>query len=322
MNRLRFVGYLCIICIVVMPILTFILPMFFYIDIFSSDRFLFGVAGCIIAILCGCSIFTAFRNEGEKSKPISFFLLLTSCLLLPIPIFVLLEFLSAFIRVSFELLSMYCLCVAMVQVAKGNRKGVRVAGVISIILILLGIFLNPLRYLYRPQHMPHSLLTIFFLDLSSWSVGFLFWIVFIIFIAIYLFPSEEKRKRRTAKRVRKPPRKPRRKSTRVQKRWVPSKRQVTVAVCTSCGSENNPTEKSCWNCGHSIKTAPQQTESVETTQHCVVCSGEILADDRVVLCPSCRTQGHRAHLLEYVRVHAACPDCGQSIRPAQLIPTA
>ena len=319
MNRSRFVGYLCIICIVVMPILTFILIGFFPpIDVFSSDRLLFGLAGWIIAFIYGFIIFMTFLNEGDKSKPISFFLLLTSCLLFLIPIFALIEWTWAFIRIIFELLSMFCLCVAMVQVVKDNRTGVWVAGAISIVLILLGVFLDPLRYLLSP----YSLLTMYFLSLSNWNVGFLLWIVFIIFVAVYIFPSEEKRKRRTTRRARKPRQKRTRKPTLKPKRWVPSQRQVTVAVCTKCEKWNNPAGKECWNCGHSLVGALHYTETVETTQHCVVCSGEICQEDRIMLCPSCRTQGHRGHLLEYVRVHAACPDCGQRLNTSHLIPAA
>ncbi len=231
--------------------------------------------------------------------------------------------------------SLYCLLYAVVRGVIGDRTtALKQSSVGAIITVLLAIFLGPIISHSWPINWfsvySHPVFVTYLNSLVSPLLILGLVMVSLIVIAIYTFPPEFARKRKRTTRSRKPThkprltpiRKPRHTLTRKPEHWVPSLRQMTVALCSSCGSENNPTGKSCWHCGHSIKTAPQQTESVETAQRCVVCSGDILSKDRVMLCPSCQTQGHRAHLLEYVRVHAACPDCGQRLSSVQLIPTA
>ncbi|MFX1475527.1 MAG: hypothetical protein ACFFCO_08660 [Promethearchaeota archaeon] len=198
-------------------------------------------------------------------------------------------------------------------------------GGLSIACILCSFIFSPLFYLGGvlfsglPPGVWSIVLPPWYPFLDPLSTVILLIAMSLISIAIIMYPPNIRRQQRVTKPRPKPTRKPIRKPAH---RWVPSQRQVTVAVCATCGSENNPTAKTCWNCGKSIKAAPLETELIETAQHCVVCSGEIRSRDRVVFCPSCRAQGHRAHMLEYVRVQTACPNCGQSLRPAELVPTA
>lgn len=318
MEQPESMGRFCIICV----FLT-IIPINFLWSFFSQIISFFGM---ILWVPLAIGIYYGFRNMDSKSEMISRVILVIS-LFLVFPLALWFSFLALF---PFQLLtnfiihfSLYFLIATIYYAYRGNAKLTRRLGVLVPVIILLGSILgpilsdisyyyrNPLALWYIGEHIIFSF---------RWSGAFplWLWLIYIILIALYVYPSDVLERRKGATRRRRPAQKPPRKP----KRWVPSKRQVTVAVCGKCGRWNNPVRKGCWNCRESLADAPHHTETFDTDRHCIVCSGELKSRDRIVLCPECRTQAHRAHLLEYVRVHTCCPDCGQPLRSSQLLPTA
>lgn len=203
----------------------------------------------------------------------------------------------------------------------GRRMGASAFGLISCCSLLGIIFLTSYLRGEAIDYFPHlagAHLSI--PDMMSINIWLLAAVLSFLGALVYeksngdvIDPPHRERPHEEPERHREPSQKP--------QPWVPSKRKVTVAVCTRCRKWNNPAREDCWNCGHSLAGAPHHTESFDASHNCVVCSGEIRARDRIVLCPECRVQGHWAHLLEYVRVQAACPNCGRSLRLAELLPT-
>jgi hypothetical protein len=102
-------------------------------------------------------------------------------------------------------------------------------------------------------------------------------------------------------------------------RWRSSEHELTVAVCQSCGSGNNPAMESCWQCSKSLVRAPRHTQILETSRYCAVCKDGIYPGERIVLCPDCQVQGHHSEFLEFIKVKLECPECGQRLRPSQLL---
>ncbi len=102
-------------------------------------------------------------------------------------------------------------------------------------------------------------------------------------------------------------------------RWRPSEHEATVAVCTSCGKWNNPEKESCWSCSKPLVDAPRHIQKIETSRNCTVCKDEIYPGERIVICPSCQTQGHHSEFLEFVKVKLECPECGQRLRPSHML---
>lgn len=94
--------------------------------------------------------------------------------------------------------------------------------------------------------------------------------------------------------------------------WKPSRHDIDVIVC-SCGKWNSPNQTSCWNCNASLAMQKRQTFIFETAERCTVCGFWVYPGERVVLCPACHAQGHRAHMLEYVKAKGNCPVCNQKL---------
>jgi hypothetical protein len=105
-----------------------------------------------------------------------------------------------------------------------------------------------------------------------------------------------------------------------KRKWVPAKYQVEVRVCP-CGKWNDPQQTACWHCDAPLLTYEKQRFSFLTAKQCAVCEFEVFPGDRVVLCPACRAQGHRAHMLEFFKAKGVCPACGISMSTQQLLKT-
>ncbi|MFX1563944.1 MAG: hypothetical protein ACFFDP_11635 [Promethearchaeota archaeon] len=99
-----------------------------------------------------------------------------------------------------------------------------------------------------------------------------------------------------------------------------SKHQVDVIVCT-CGKWNEPSQHICWNCSASLSPSTKflQTFTFETAPRCAVCTFWVYPGERVILCPACQAQGHRAHMLEYLKAKGACPVCKRRFTADQFL---
>ena len=102
--------------------------------------------------------------------------------------------------------------------------------------------------------------------------------------------------------------------------WEPSEHQVDVVVC-SCGKWNAPKDTICWSCKSSLTGIQPQTFTFETAERCAVCSFWVYPGEQVVLCPSCHAQGHRAHMLEFLKAKGVCPVCHVRLGSKQLLDT-
>jgi hypothetical protein len=105
-----------------------------------------------------------------------------------------------------------------------------------------------------------------------------------------------------------------------QRSWEPSQHKVDVKVC-SCGKWNAPGQLVCWSCNADISSSTKslQTFTFETAPQCAVCSYWVYPGERIILCPACHTQGHRAHMLEYVKAKGTCPVCHHRFNAEQLL---
>jgi len=102
--------------------------------------------------------------------------------------------------------------------------------------------------------------------------------------------------------------------------WRPSKHQVEVLVCRRCGRWNSPAEGNCWSCQEVLPPSSEaQIVTFEAAPHCAVCGYWVYPREQVTLCPACRAQGHRAHMMEYVKAKGTCPACGQRLSFTQLL---
>ncbi|MFX1563945.1 MAG: hypothetical protein ACFFDP_11640 [Promethearchaeota archaeon] len=105
----------------------------------------------------------------------------------------------------------------------------------------------------------------------------------------------------------------------VQRPWQPSQHQIDVIVCT-CGKWNQPDQTSCWSCGEAFTSSDApKTFTFETAERCAVCSFWVYPGEQVTLCPACKAQGHRVHMLEYFKAKGACPVCTQRISSSHLL---
>ncbi len=102
--------------------------------------------------------------------------------------------------------------------------------------------------------------------------------------------------------------------------WEPSEHQVDVLVC-SCGKWNATNEQTCWNCQASLANIQPQTFTFETVERCAVCGYWVLPGELVVICPSCQAQGHRTHMLEYLKAKGSCPVCNARLASQQVLRT-
>ncbi len=102
--------------------------------------------------------------------------------------------------------------------------------------------------------------------------------------------------------------------------WEPSHHLVDVLIC-SCGKWNAPEQTTCWNCNAHLSAISRDTFTVETVEKCAVCSSGLYEGEEILLCPSCHAQGHRAHLLEFLKTKGLCPVCNQKMFAHQLLKT-
>ncbi len=100
--------------------------------------------------------------------------------------------------------------------------------------------------------------------------------------------------------------------------WEPSEYQVDVLVCT-CGKWNPPHESVCWNCNASLIDVQTQTYHFETVERCAVCGYWVWPGEQLILCPSCHAQGHRVHMLEFLKAKGICPVCKVRMSSHQLL---
>ena len=102
--------------------------------------------------------------------------------------------------------------------------------------------------------------------------------------------------------------------------WEPSEHHVDVVVC-SCGKWNPPKDTICWSCQSSLAGIQPQTFTFETVERCAVCGFWVYPGEQVVLCPSCQAQGHRVHMLEFLKAKGTCPVCQVRLGSQQLLTT-
>ena len=102
--------------------------------------------------------------------------------------------------------------------------------------------------------------------------------------------------------------------------WEPSHHLVDVLIC-SCGKWNSSEQTTCWNCKAHLSAISRETFSFETVEKCTVCSSWLYEGEEILLCPSCHAQGHRTHLLEFLRTKGLCPSCNQKMFAHQLLKT-
>ncbi|MFX0169636.1 MAG: hypothetical protein ACFE89_09825 [Candidatus Hodarchaeota archaeon] len=105
-----------------------------------------------------------------------------------------------------------------------------------------------------------------------------------------------------------------------ERKWESAQYQVTIHVC-SCGKWNNPQQSKCWHCSTSLAEATLQSFTFDIAQKCAVCRFDVFPGDRIVLCPACQSQGHRTHMLEYLKAKGYCPTCNTQFNSQQILET-
>jgi hypothetical protein len=159
--------------------------------------------------------------------------------------------------------------------------------------------------------------------LFSWPIIIIFIVIILLAACIVCVAVQDSRGSQPRAYERAGPRQPWRpvQKTPVSKQpWEPSEHQVDVVVC-SCGKWNTPKDTTCWNCQTSLAGVQPQTFTFETAQQCAVCSFWVYPGEQVVLCPSCHAQGHRAHMLEFLKAKGTCPVCHIRLGSQQLLNT-
>jgi len=157
---------------------------------------------------------------------------------------------------------------------------------------------------------------------------FFSWPIIIIFIVIILLTacivcvavqdSQSSRPRAYVRASTQDPWQPVAETQESARKWEPSEHQVDVLVC-SCGKWNALKETSCWNCNTSLATIRPETFTFETAERCAVCGYWVYPGEPVVLCPSCHAQGHRSHMLEFLKAKGSCPVCKVRLSTHQLL---
>ena len=157
----------------------------------------------------------------------------------------------------------------------------------------------------------------------SWPIIIIFIVIILLAACIICVAVQDNRGSQSRSYVRSSPHDPWQpvpdKSQR-EPQWEPSEHQVDVVVCT-CGKWNSPKESACWHCQTSLSTIAPQTFTFETAERCAVCGYWVYPGEQVVLCASCQAQGHRAHMLEYLKAKGTCPVCKEKLSSHQLLNT-
>ncbi len=157
----------------------------------------------------------------------------------------------------------------------------------------------------------------------SWPIIIIFIVIMLLAACIVCVAVQDNRGSRPRSYVRtssQDPWQPVTESTEREPQWEPSEHQVDVVVCT-CGKWNAPNESACWNCHASLANIAPQTFTFETAERCAVCGYWVNPGEQVVLCSSCQAQGHRAHMLEYLKAKGMCPVCKVKLSSYQLLNT-
>ncbi len=82
--------------------------------------------------------------------------------------------------------------------------------------------------------------------------------------------------------------------------------QIQLAMCPECEATILAEAKVCPHCGN-----PRPI--------CMVCQLPIQYGDSVLICPHCKGQAHRVHLLEYLKVKGSCPNCQTDLDQHELV---
>jgi hypothetical protein len=157
----------------------------------------------------------------------------------------------------------------------------------------------------------------------SWPIITIFIVIILLAACIVCVAVQDSRPERGREYVRTSPSDswlPVHPLTGPKRKWVPAKYLVNVRVCT-CNKWNEPQQTTCWNCGASLLNSEEQRFSFMTAQKCAVCEFEVFPGDQVVICPACKAQGHRAHMLEFVKAKGMCPVCGVKFTSKQILST-
>ena len=81
---------------------------------------------------------------------------------------------------------------------------------------------------------------------------------------------------------------------------------IQLTMCTECEATILAETPICPHCGN-----PRPI--------CMVCHLPIQFTDSVLLCPHCKGQAHRIHILEYLKVKGTCPHCQMNLDEHELI---
>jgi hypothetical protein len=95
--------------------------------------------------------------------------------------------------------------------------------------------------------------------------------------------------------------------TRPRARTTSIDRTIQLAMCPHCEATILAEATVCPHCG-----SPRPT--------CMVCLLPIEFADAVLVCPHCKGQAHRVHILEYLKVKGSCPNCQADLDEFELIP--
>ena len=156
-----------------------------------------------------------------------------------------------------------------------------------------------------------------------WPIVIIFIVIILLAACIVCVAVQDRRDSQPRPYVRVSPRDPWQPVTedrRGEREWEPSEHQVDVLVC-SCGKWNATNEQICWNCQAALNKLQHQTFTFETEEKCAVCGYWVYPGELVVLCPSCQAQGHRTHMLEYVKAKGSCPVCNVRLTSQQILRT-
>ncbi|MFW9984122.1 MAG: zinc-ribbon domain-containing protein [Candidatus Odinarchaeota archaeon] len=94
---------------------------------------------------------------------------------------------------------------------------------------------------------------------------------------------------------------------RTRTRTTSINQTIKLAMCPHCEATILAEATICPHCG-----SPRPT--------CMVCLLPIEFADAVLICPHCKGQAHRVHILEYLKVKGICPNCQADLDEFELIP--
>ena len=81
---------------------------------------------------------------------------------------------------------------------------------------------------------------------------------------------------------------------------------IQLTMCTHCEATILAGATVCPHCGN-------------LRPICTVCHHMITNSDAILSCPNCKGMAHRIHILEYLKVKGACPNCGIKLDERDLI---